>query len=431
MPPVIRHGRLKSAHPLATLARVLGTALAVIVVSAVSVGGIAVYQVAASFKPGVHLTHLDGSTQAPPPDVGAIDGGVNLLLTGTDTRAGQGGQFDNKADQEASSGVGNNDVTMLLHISQDHSFAEVVSFPRDLMVPMPSCPRANGGSSGATSKGMFNTALSRGGLGCVALTVEKITGVEIQYAAEISFDGVIQMSDAVGGVTVCLASSMNDPFTGLQIGSGQQTLVGTEALAFVRTRHGVADGSDLGRISNQQVFLSALARKLSTGGVLQNPLQLYAIAKAAASNMTLSEYLANPTTMVSIALALKDIGLNNIIFLQYPSSSDPDNDNRVVPAPQASAIVNSALVNDQPMQLSGKLGRAAADDPNASAVTETPTPTPTPTETAKAGKSTKSATPTPTPTPTILTPTQAPVVLPTNVTGQTAAQQTCSKGNGK
>src|SRR6185437_10643347 len=136
-----------------------------------------------------------------------------------------------------------------------------------------------------------NTTLSTGGLSCVVLTAEALTGLTIPYAAEISFDGVSAMSDAVGGVTVCLATPLTDPYVGLNLPAGQQTLVGAQALAFVRSRHGVGDGSDLGRISNQQLFLSALLRTVTSAGVLTNPLTLYTLAKAATSNATLSDTL--------------------------------------------------------------------------------------------------------------------------------------------
>jgi len=419
-----RHGQLRTSHPVAGVFRLLGIALAVVLVAAVSVGGVAVWQVTSSIKSGVKLTDASGKTLQAPPEIGAIDGGVNLLLAGTDTRTGQGGQFSNKADQAASSGAGNNDVTMLLHISEDHTNATVISFPRDLMVPVPACPRPNGGTVGATSVAMFNTTLSRGGINCTVLTVQKMTGLKIPFAATISFDGVIGMSDAVGGVTVCLADPIKDPYVGLDLPAGSATLQGNDALAFVRSRHGVGDGSDLGRISNQQVFLSALSRKLTSGGVLGNPVQLYSIAKTAANNMELTDGLSNPSTMVQIALALKDIGLGNITFLQYPTASDPSNPNRVVPIASSAAVLNAALVADKPIQLSGQIGRAAELDPNATTDPVAPaTPTPTPTST-KGGK-----TPTPTPTPTATTPAEAPVVLPTTITGQTAAQQTCSKSS--
>lgn len=424
-PPSVRHGRLHKRRPYATIAKVLVATLGVLIVSGGSIAAIAAWDVARTIKPGVHLALPPGKTAVPIPSIGAIDGGVNLLLTGTDTRTGQGGAFNSADELSGSSGAGNNDVTMLLHIAQNHQSAMVVSFPRDMMIPIPECPTPNGGTYSSVDKGMMNSTLSRGGLSCVVLTIEKLTGVSIPFAAEVSFDGVSAMSNAVGGVTVCLASPVVDKYTNppLDLASGEQNIVGPEALSFLRSRHGVGDGSDLGRISNQQVFLSALARKIVSGGVLSNPFQLYPLAKAAATNMTLSDTLTNPTTMVQIALALKDTGLDKMAFVQYPVVTDPDNINRVVPQTDAAEILNNALVNDQPVQLTGTTGRAAELAPNA------PTPTPT---AAPMAPSTPGATATPAPTATAAPPASgpAPVVLPSSITGQTAAEQTCTKGNG-
>jgi LCP family protein required for cell wall assembly len=426
--PSIRHGRLHKRRPFATIAKVLVATLGVLVVSGGSIAAIAAWDVARTIKPGVHLALPPGKTAVPIPSIGAIDGGVNLLLTGTDTRTGQGGAFNTADELNGSSGAGNNDVTMLLHIAQNHQSVTVVSFPRDLMIPIPECPSPNGGTYSSVDTGMMNSTLSRGGLSCVVLTIEKLTGVSIPFAAEISFDGVSAMSNAVGGVTVCLATPVVDKYTNppLDLAAGQQTIVGPEALSFLRSRHGVGDGSDLGRISNQQVFLSALARKIVNGGVLANPFQLYPLAKAAASNMTLSDTLTNPTTMVQIALALKDTGLDKMTFVQYPVITDPDNVNRVIPQSYAAQMLDDALVQDQPIQLTGTPGRAAELNPN------TPTPTPTPAQTAAptAPGSTASEAPAATPAPSPTATGEAPVVLPSSVTGQTAAQQTCTKGNG-
>lgn len=386
--------------------------LAVLVAATVAVSGIAIWSVASSVQPSIHLTNANGKAVAPPPNVGAIAGGVNLLLVGTDTRTGQGGAFATKAELAGSSGAGSNDVTILLHIAADHKSATVVSIPRDLMVPIPACPAASGSTAPASSLAMFNTGLSRGGLNCVVLTTERMTGLTIPYAAEISFDGVSQMSDAVGGVSVCVATPIKDPYTGLNLPAGQQNIVGQTALEFLRTRHGVADGSDLGRISNQQVFLSALERKVTTGGVLSNPIQLFSLAKVAANSMTLSDSLTNPATLVSIAVAMKSVGLPNMVFLQYPATGDPANPNRVIPLASAANQLDSALVADQPIQLSGTVGRAAVVAP----------------PTTPVAPATGAAAPAPSAAPSSSTP--GAVVLPPSVTGQTAAENTCSKGNG-
>lgn len=425
-PAPVRHGKLPRRRLGIAIVKLLAGVVAVVLVSSVSVAAYAVWDVARSVKHGVHLAALPGHTAIPQdiPNVGAIDGGVNLLLAGTDSRSGLGGVYDSADEQDASTGEGNNDVTMLLHIAQDHQSMMVVSFPRDLMVRIPACPTLDGkGTVSGSSKAQFNTALSRGGLACVVLTVEKLTGLTIPFGAVINFNGVSAMSTAVGGVSVCLASPVKDEYTNpqLDLPAGESTLVGDEALSFLRSRHGVGDGSDLGRISNQQVFLSALARKIVSGGVLSNPVQLYALAKAAVQNITPSDTLTNPTTFVQIALALKDTGLQNMVFLQYPAVSDPDNPNRVVPDQYAASAVNDALVNDQPVALTGTTGRAA-EDPTATA-TPTPTDSSTPANTpTTAPGDTGSGTPGP-------TTTSGAVELPSNVTGQTAAQQTCTKGN--
>jgi LCP family protein required for cell wall assembly len=392
----MRHGRLRSSNPIVAIAKFIGVTLIVLAVSVTSVAGFAVYSTFAQVKPGIHLQHVGGATAAAAPALGPVPGEVNMLLAGTDTRTGQAG-FQDKADIAASSGYGNNDVTMLLHVSADHTSATVVSFPRD-MVNVPFC-------GGAISGTMFNASLSHG-LSCTVQTVEAMTGLTIPYAGVITFDGVIGMSDAVGGVTVCVATPIVDKYTGLNLPAGQDTLQGSTALEFLRTRHGVADGSDLGRISNQQVFLSALVRKITSGGVLSNPITLYSLANAALTNIQLSDTLTNPTSIVSVALALKGIALNNIVFVQYPTLSDPANPNRVIPDTQSGSALDAALQSDQPITLSGTLGRAAVAAPSAS-----PTPSP-------------SSTKTPAPTP-----SASSIVVPPSITGQAASQSTCSKGN--
>lgn len=407
--PFARHGRLKRSSPFGTLARLVAVIVAVVLVSTGSVAGIAVWDLSSSVKPGVQLTHLNGKPETAP-QIAAISGGVNMLLVGTDTRTDQGGQFDTSQELAGSSGEGNNDVTILIHIAQNHQSATVVSYPRDMMVPIPGCPDPSGGSYSAMSDQMLNSSLSYGGLDCPVLTIEQLTGLTIPYAAEISFDGVVAMSNAVGGVSVCVASPINDPYSGLVLSAGEHVLEGTQALEFLRTRHGVADGSDLGRISSQQVFLASLVRKIQSGGVLKNPLELYTLAKAAVSNMQLSSSLGNASTLVQIALALKDIPSSNIVFLQYPTITDPTNDNRVIPDPSAGPILNSALVNDQPVELTGQTGRGAE------LATPAPSATTSPTSTATPAPSASAAIP-------------GAIQLPSSVTGQTAAEQTCSKGN--
>ncbi|MEY9853616.1 LCP family protein required for cell wall assembly [Leifsonia sp. EB41] len=419
----MRHGRLPRRRARGPVTRLLAAAVAVFVISAGAVGAYAVQDTVRSLKPSIHLVSAAGKAVTVP-SVGAESGAVNILLAGTDTRTGQGGQFSSSQELAGSSGAGNNDVTMILHLSADHQHATVISIPRDLMVPIPSCPTSGGGSTSPQDSAQFNTTLSTGGLSCVVLTAEALTGLSIPYAAEISFDGVSAMSNAVGGVPVCLATPLKDPYVGLDLPAGQQTLVGSQALAFVRSRHGVGDGSDLGRISNQQLFLSSLLRTVTSAGVLSNPLTLFTLAKAATSNLTLSDTLSSPTTLVSIGLALKSVPLSDFVFLQYPAMTDPANVNRVVPEPTGVDALKQALANDTPVQLTGTTGNgteSATPSPSPSSTPSTAgTPAPSATSSAASGSTSSGSTP---------APTSSAVSLPSDVTGQTAAQQTCTKGN--
>src|SRR5690606_9552184 len=125
---IARHGRLGRKGALRGALTFVASSLAVLLVSTLCVGGVVVWSIASELKPGVAL---EGEDKVP--DIGAIEGGLNLLLVGSDSGEG------NPAYGERGENL--NDVTMLLHIAEDHSNATIVSFPRDLFVPIPSCPR--------------------------------------------------------------------------------------------------------------------------------------------------------------------------------------------------------------------------------------------------------------------------------------------------
>jgi anionic cell wall polymer biosynthesis LytR-Cps2A-Psr (LCP) family protein len=134
----------------------------------------------------------------------------------------------------------------------------------------------------------------------------------------IDFQGVIEMSNAVGGVEVVVDKPMNDPYSGLNLQAGVNILQGSVALAFLRARKGIGDGSDLNRISNQQLFLKSLFDKVKSEGVLNNPIYLYSLASAAARNMRLSESMSDLGTMFNLASALREIESSQLAFLRIP-----------------------------------------------------------------------------------------------------------------
>jgi LCP family protein required for cell wall assembly len=400
--------------------RVVGGALAVVLVSSVSLAGIVTFDVASSVQPGVQLAN-ETEGPPPPPRINAIPGGVNLLLVGSDSREGQDPAF---GGEDATGNL--NDVTILLHISQDHSNASVISFPRDTFVPIPECPDPEGGTFSSMSRQKINTTLSYGGLACTVLTVEKLTGLDIPYAAEVQFSGVIATSTAVGGVPVCVAEPIEDEYTGTFLSAGEHTLSGVDALQFLRSRHGVGDGSDLTRINNQQVFLSSLVRTVKSADTLSDPLKVYSLAKAVTANMRLSTSLNNVETLASIAVALKDIDLNKVVFAQVPTGST---EGGVAPIQPDFDEMFEAIAADQPIQLGGTTGKGATIDPNAP-VDAAPPADPnaaTPADPSAAPDPAATEDPAATPDPEA-TPTDGSVVLPETVTGQTAGQHTCSDG---
>lgn len=420
---MVRHRKVAGRHPLAFAGKLLASIVSVAVLSTAGIAGLAVADVTGNVnsQPIVHLVQPKtggGTPVTKSVSASALQGQFNVLLVGSDTRSDQGSAFSDAADQSASSGYGNNDVTMLLHVNANHTAATVVSFPRDMMTSIPSCPNPKGGWYSAMSSQMINTSLSYGGLGCPVLTVENLLGINnINYAAEITFDGVAAMSNAVGGVPVCLATPLDDPYVGLSLPAGTSTIEGQQALEFLRSRHGVDDGSDLSRISSQQNFLSSLLRTITSAGTLANPVKLFSLADAATKNMTLSDTMRSTQTMVGMALALKGIPLSQITFVQYPVVADPTNPNRVVPDSTEAPALAQAIQQDLPVSLSGSTGRGTVLAGGSSTATSTPTSTPTATASPTAPASGSGSTPSPT-----------SVALGQNATGQTAAEQTCTKG---
>lgn len=305
-----------------TFAKILkGTAsvLAVVLASGVSLAAITTYQLASNVKTvALPDSAPEVKGEQPTPTVGAAEGGVDMLIIASDTREGQDATFGETESELA-------DVIMYLHVSDDHTNAVVTSFPRDLMIDVPECTDLETGEMFRSGYFQINSTLSRGGAGCTLNTVEQAVGVDIPYVAMVDFNGVIEMSNAVGGVDVCVVEPIRDSYTGVNLDPGTHNLKGLDAVQFLRTRHGVGDGSDLSRISVQQVFLSALARKVKSDETLTNPATLYGLARAATSNVTLSENLVNVTNLVSLAKVFEGVQLEDLVFLRVPVMSDEYN----------------------------------------------------------------------------------------------------------
>ncbi len=404
---IARHGQLRTPGPLSQLLKFIAIGLAVVLVSGLGVAAYITYDLTSTVN--ANAVELD-DTKDLPPDIGEYKGGFNLLLTGVDTCEEAYAQyFGERCTGKDSEGT-LNDVNLLVHVSEEPRRITVVSFPRDLMLPIPECEDADGNTTAAMSKQPLNVAYTDGGLNCVAKTITKLTGQEIQFAASVTFGGVIEITNTIGGVDVCLASPIKDKYTGLDMAAGTHTVQGLEALQFLRTRHGVGDGSDLGRIGNQQQYMSSLVRKLISGETLGNIPVMLKLANTGLSNMEASTSLADPMKIVQIALAVKSVPFEDIVFLQFPTQTDSDNPNKVVANKSAAQAMWDAINANARLQVTHE------NTENDGVVVTDPTPTePT---TPDAG-----ATPDPAATP------ENVVALPDSIKGNSAAQQTCSNGN--
>lgn len=402
---VAQHARLRSPHPFSQLAKLLAVAATVVLVAVV---GVTAYTAVDLTSDYVAEAVAVENQPAIPPDLGQLEGGVNMMVVGIDAceehLKALFGERCEGADAEGQL----NDVNILMHISDAPRRVTVVSFPRDLLFEAPACDTPDGDRWGGGFV-QINEIYTYGGLSCVMTAISDLSEQQVQFGAMVTFGGVIEVTNAIGGVEICLASPMRDANTAIDWPAGPRTIQGYEALQFLRTRYGVG-GSDLARISNQQQYMSRLARKLVSEEVLSNPATVFRLASTGLRNVTPTQSLTNPLTLVQIASAVKDVPFEDIVFVQYPTVTASSDANRVEPNYAAAQVLWDALSANQAIEVTGEVGA------NGGVIAE-----PSPDETAA-----------PTDAPEVeagtVDPTTGAVALPESITGSSAAQQTCSNG---
>lgn len=227
----------------------------------------------------------------------------------------------------------------MVHIPEGRAKAVAVSIPRDTLVTRPECVKDGGSTVPAKDRVMFNSVYSQVGPACVVKTVEKMSGVRIDHYLEINFAGFKDLVDAIGGVTVDVPQDIKDKASGLDLTAGPQKLDGTESLAFVRTRHGIGDGSDLGRIGLQQQFLIALLSEVKSQDLLGSPTNSYKIAKSATKSLTTDSGLASLTSLAEFGRSMNGVDPASMETIMLPVAYDKIDRARVVAAePQAGQL---------------------------------------------------------------------------------------------
>ncbi|MEV7319191.1 LCP family protein [Streptomyces sp. NPDC093970] len=247
----------------------------------------------------------------------AAGAGTNYLIVGSDSRKGMSDEDKKKLHTGSAEGQ-RTDSMMILHVGDNGD--TLVSLPRDSDVEIPSY---QGSTSGKVYKGTgrhtkLNAAYAEDGPTLLVRTVEFNTGLHIDHYVEIGFAGFADIVDAVGGVTIDIDKGFKDKYSGADFKSGEQTLNGEQALAFVRTRHAFA-ASDLQRTKNQQKFLAALAHQVATPSTVLNPFKLYPTLGAGLDSLTVDKDMSL-WDLASMFFAMKDVNGGDGTSMNMPVS---------------------------------------------------------------------------------------------------------------
>ena len=320
---------------------------------------------------------------------------VNILVVGTDSRNGASGELG-AGDADDVPGL-RNDSTMVIHVSADRSRVQIVSIPRDTLVDIPACKHRDGTTSEPTSDDMFNNAMVYGsnggddpediapGIACVKSTVEKLSGMSIDAFMVVDFAGFISMIDALGGVWFNIPEHIEDESAQLYIDAGCWKLSGTHALAYMRSRKGQGDGSDISRIGRQQQLISAMLRGLQEKNYVTDPGALINFLQAAISAVNVSDNLGNASSDASLLInVLQKVDRTNIQFVTMPVEEPSWDPNRRIPSDPMAHNVWTALKNDQALPVGttftdGNGAQLVVPDPTATTAPSTPDPTQAPT----------------------------------------------------
>jgi LCP family protein required for cell wall assembly len=267
---------------------------------------------------GPGMTDPDGAAQ-------------NILMVGDDSRAGATKkELADLLSTGDDGGSMSTDTMMLLHIPVNGGKPTMVSFPRDSWVSIPGHGKGKlnaafaDGYVAAKDAGKDETAAEGAGIVLTIKTLEQLTGLYIDHYITVNLLGFYRISNAIGGVTVCLNKAQNaktdsdafgSGYSGINLPKGVSVIKGKQALAFVRQRHGLPNG-DLDRIKRQQYFLASAFDKITSAGTLLNPFKLHNLLNAIGTSV-LADPALNP---VKMARQLQDLASGSLGAMTIPNN---------------------------------------------------------------------------------------------------------------
>ncbi len=258
------------------------------------------------------------------------DGAVDILMVGTDSRTDAHGNALSQAELDSLRAgeevASNTDTIVLIRVPNDGSSATAISIPRDAYVEVPGIGMSKINAAYGATKETERLALVESGVvdaekqateaGREALieSVADLTGITVDHYAEVGLLGFVLLTDAVGGVDVCLNASVDEPMSGARFPAGVQTLSGADALSFVRQRHDLPRG-DLDRIVRQQVFMASLVSNVLSAQTLSNPSKLNQLSAAVQRSVVLDD----DWDILQFATKLQDLAGGQVKFETIPA----------------------------------------------------------------------------------------------------------------
>ncbi|ATL72278.1 LCP family protein [Nocardia terpenica] len=296
---------------------------------------------------------------------GTDDGATDILMVGVDSRTDAHGNpltADERAMLHAGDEVGTNtDTIVLIRVPDNGRSATAISIPRDSYVDIPGIGMGKINSAYGSTKELTRQRLvaqgvsadeadrrsTQAGRQALIKTVGDLTGITVDHYAEVGLLGFVLLTDAVGGVDVCLNNPVNEPLSGADFPAGQQRLDGAQALSFVRQRHQLPRG-DLDRIVRQQVYMASLVHQALSARTLANPAKLSQLSDAVGRTIVLDD----GWDVVSFLHELQDLSGGQVRFETIPvkdvNGTTADGESIVRVDPQAVKSYVAAMISDRP-----------------------------------------------------------------------------------
>ncbi|WP_372435270.1 LCP family protein [Tomitella cavernea] len=309
------------------------------------------------------------------------DGAVDILMVGIDSRTDAQGNPLSQSELDmlraGEADATNTDTIILIRIPNDGSSATAVSIPRDSYVQVPGLGMSKINAAYGETKALAQERLveegvdpakadaesTKAGRHALLRAVADLTGITVDHYAEVGLLGFVLLTNAVGGVPVCLNAPVYDPYSGADFPAGPQTLDGADALSFVRQRHGLPRG-DLDRIVRQQSYLASLAQEVLSADMLASPAKLNQLNSAVQRSVVVD----SGWDIVGFARRLQDLSAGAVTFqtipVQDPSGTSPDGESIVEIDPSQVHSFFEGLVDrgDGPEEQPADDGGGGSDD---------------------------------------------------------------------